>query len=47
MFKTIENILFLIKVTMFAKANALKQEKHRSSEASRLRPLGKPPRCFS
>ncbi len=35
------------KVTMFAKANALKQEKHRSSEASRLRPLGKPPRCFS
>ena len=34
-------------VTMFAKANTLRQVGCRSSEASRLRPHGKPPRCFS
>lgn len=31
---------------MFAKANTLRQVGCRSSEASRLRPHGKPPRCF-
>ena len=34
-------------VTMFAKANTLRQVGCRSSEASRLRPHGKPPQCFS
>ena len=43
-----ENIaLDSLKVTMFAKANTLRQVGFRSSEASRLRPHGKPPRCFS
>ena len=39
--------VYFDKVTMFAKANTLRQVGFRSSEASRLRPHGKPPRCFS
>ena len=45
--KNIETIEKELKVTMFAKANTLRQVGFRSSEASRLRPHGKPPRCFS
>ena len=41
------NVKMHQKVTMFAKANTLRQVGFRSSEASRLRPHGKPPRCFS
>ena len=37
----------LIKVTMFANANAMTTVGRRSLEALRLQPLGKPPQCFS
>ena len=37
----------IIKVTMFANANAMTTVGRRSLEALRLQPLGKPPQCFS